>query len=298
MGNNVIIENQLMWPPSCNRLRLDDEPRFPFDSMMHTLYTGCAKTMFVKPNIYLIEKEPLKFYDEVERQHICDCQVSPVLESAFWPGSDEPWNIDDKGRLFFLWGELLDFFTSLLWCSKLKMPFVFDLAALQFSLTNIRNDLVFTERIRDPRALNTLLTIMSLYHQKETWCLQPTKSPRGGMFDLWHELYELPTYRKLSRESRNLGSARASNIERRLLRTKKLATAAAENPKLKGALSVAKGAVGLFVGPIAKFGTDAAGKLASMVFSEAYIPPIYPLNIIEQKFDEANNPRRQIHDKE
>lgn len=281
-----------MWSPSCNRHRIDEEPRSPFDCMVHTIYTACAKNIFVKPNVYLLGKGPLRFYDEEQKQAICDNKVIPVLEAVFCPGSDEPWQIDDTDCLFFLWTDLVEFFTNLLLCSKLKMPFVFDLKSLEFHLTKIRNDLVTRGRISDPRPLNTLIAIMSLYTQKDSWCLQPSQSPRGGAFDLWQELHDLPVYSELSSELRFLGKVRVKDIKRKLAHTKNLAIAAAQNPRFKGALAVSKGAISLCLGPIAKFGTDAAGKLASMVLSEQYIPPIYMLDKIEQQFDEIYYPQR------
>ena len=39
---NMIVENRIMWSPTCDRARLDDEPRFPIDSLVHTILTSAA----------------------------------------------------------------------------------------------------------------------------------------------------------------------------------------------------------------------------------------------------------------
>jgi hypothetical protein len=291
----MIIENRLMWSPANDRWRLNDEPRGPLDNLIHTLHTCSAVEIFVHPYTFMKERPPIRFYDATAKDAIRHKHVRPILQAAFAPrGSrslpDKPWEVDKKGNLIFVWDELEEFFVNLIWCSKLRAAFVFDLDRLLRASTNIRNDLVRDRVLADPRMLNDLIAIMSLFRHREVWCLVPSESSRGNAIQIWRQLHAQALYKRLSHETRRLGLQRLTTIDVHLSALGILARRIAENKAVAQLASLAKSGVSLFLGPEGRFVSETASRLGSIVFGKRYVPPIYSLTDIERSFDKMYYP--------
>jgi hypothetical protein len=292
-GTSMIIENRLMWPPVCFRWDLNDEaPRWPHDSLMHTIYTSAASEILITPSDYMVEAPPIKFYDVKVKESIYNKNVKPILEAAFAPRGasslpSEPFKIDEKGRLIFIWDDLEEFFVNLLWCSKLRIPFVFDVNRLHEVIVSIRNDLVRDGLLADPRILNDLVAIMSLWRKKDVWCLLPLDSSRGSALDIWKQLRSDRAYRILSHETRKLGIHRFQTVDDHISRIQIYAGKLIENRVVSNLVGLSKSTVSLFLGAEVKFASEAISRIASFLFAKKYIPPIYSLTDIESDFEKT-----------
>ncbi len=189
----MIVTNKVMWPPSCYTWRLDESPRWPLDCLIYALSYCAVDQVLVSPESALLhESERLKFYDQQQKKRIYEQQVSPILELAFLPDGPQalahPDDVDPTGLLTLTWDSLADFFTSLVFCSQLKIPFVFDIERLAKSLTPIRDNLVRDGLLKDPRILNDLLAILWLYKHQNSWTVVPSVSDKGSILDIWSRL--------------------------------------------------------------------------------------------------------------
>jgi len=290
----MIIENRLMWSPACDRHRLDDEPRWPLDSLMHAVHTCSASEIFIDPGYkdFLRESPPLKFYDSAKKNRILEREVRPMLRAIFGDSDGDPWEIDDTGILMLIWYDLEEFFVNLTWCSRMRIPFVFDVSRLCEVISLVRDDLVRKKRLDRLFYINDLIAIMSLYRQKDVWCLLPIDSGRGSAIEIWTNLRNLSMYRRLSHETRKLGLRRLREADAHIVRIRELADRAADNRAVSDIVSVAKTGVSLFLGPGASLISDVGSKLGSWIFRKAYVPPIYSLTDIEKSFDELFYPDR------
>lgn len=297
-GAPMIVVSKVMWPPSCYTWRLNDYPRWPLDSLMYVLLHCAVDQVLVAPDRIFRESDHLKFYHQRQKQKIYEQQVRPVLELAFLPYDSkalaEPWDIDPNGRLPFIWSSLADFFTNLVLCSELKIPFVFDINFLTNNLMRIRDDLVKDGLLKDPRILNDLLAILWLYKEQDSWTLVPSGSDKGSLLDIWKQLRESARYRELSREMYRLGFARAESFEMQVSKLRDLSQGIANSRMFSGIVSVAKITVEVFLGPLGRLGSEVATQMASFVFDKQYIPPIYNLKAIEEAFDRLWYPEKPI----
>lgn len=292
----MIIENRLMWPPVCFRWDLNDEaPRWPLDSLMHTVYTSAASEILIMPSEYMREIPPIRFYDDKKKEYIYDKHVGPILAAAFAPqGSrslqSKPFEIDETGRLLLIWDELVEFFVNLIWCSKLRIPFVFDIDRLSKVMMNIRNDLVRDALLASPKILNDLIAIMSLWRKKDVWCLLPLDSSRGSALEIWNQLRDDRAYRALSHETRKLGIHRFGTVDEHISRIQTFATRVIENRIASNLIGLSKLTVSLFLGPEGRFASEVISRVGSFLFGKHYIPPIYSLTDIESDFEKTFYP--------
>jgi hypothetical protein len=286
----MIVENVIMWPNTCNRWRIDDDPRWPLDNLLYTVYTGAALKILVRPIEVLIEKPPIEFIDPKAETRIREKEVRPVLAAAFCAPLEAPWEVDKSGDLALGWDLLEDFFTNLVWCSRLRIPFVFDVNLLKSFTIRKRNDFLTSDRPFNPQILNGLIAIMSLYQEQDVWCLRPTEKGRGTPLEIWRQLRTEEAFKQLSRETRNLGLKRKENISEHISHIRYLATNTTSSHKGKAVLTTAKTVVSLFLGPVGDLAAGLATSLGGLVFGEPYVPP--SLTDIEKSFDETFFPWR------
>jgi hypothetical protein len=295
-----IVENRLVWPRSCNRCRLDDELRGSADALLTAALTGVATQILVEPSMLFPdsfpESSPLAFVDQARKMQIRERQIDPMLEAVFMPRGrsplEHPTDVDESGRLILIWGDLVDFLETLVLSSELRLPFVFDLERLAKDLRRIRNHLMRQGALEDPRPLSDLVAMLSLWKPVDASCLFPSSAVRGNPLEIWDGLRANPEYRRLSHETRRLGAVRADSLRDALRALRVRAERVASNPILAGVTSVAKSAVGLFLGPPYQLASEVVSKTAPGIFRKRYIPPVYSLTAIEAVFDEIFYPER------
>ncbi len=281
----MIVTNQVMWPPVCNRWRLDDEPRWPLDSLMYLIYFCSAKKILVSHSNYLVEKPPLEFYDIQRKARVYRKYVEPILETAFFPFRSNPWDVDPKGRLASIWDDIVEFYTNLIWCSQLKMPFVFDIDRLRSLLTAIRNDLIKENILENPTLLNDLLAILHLYKRCEVHVLLPSESSSWNPVEMAMRLRRSVKFQILSRETYTLGLHRAKHLSFQLDVIRDKAEEVAKSRTWASLLTIGKTAVNLFLGTPGKLGSESVTQIVKLVFGKPFCPPIFDLVSIENGFD-------------
>lgn len=286
----LIVANKIMFPPVCNKWRLNDNLKGSLDNLMFTLYNCAVNEVLVMPNEYLRESEHLKFYDQRKKLEIYELQVRPILELAFQPYDSDPWDIDPEDRLAFIWDELTEFYTNLLFCSKLRIPFVFDIYGLTKNLMKIRDDLVRKRLLNNPKILNDLLAIIWLYQRQEGWSVVPINSVNMDIMDIWKRLQKSSQYQILLQETCKIGFIPSNSVKNHLLRLKDLSDDIAENKAFSKLVLTTKTAINLYLGPLGSLSTEVGTHFASLVFNKLYIPPIFDLNAIEEAFDRVYYP--------
>ncbi len=286
----LIVDNKIMFPPVCYKWRLNDKLKGLHDNLLFTLYNCAVNEVLVMPDEFLQESEHLKFYDQRKKLEIYELQVRPILELAFQPYDSDPWDIDPEGRLVFIWDELTEFYTDLLFCSKLRIPFVFDIYGLTKNLMKIRDDLVRKRLLNNPKILNDLLAIIWLYQRQEGWAVVPINSENMDIMDIWKRLQKSSQYQILSQETCKIGFVPSNSVKSHLLRLKDLSDSIAENKAFSKLVLTTKTAINLYLGPLGNLSTEVGTHFASLVFNKPYIPPIYDLKAIEEAFDRVYYP--------
>lgn len=79
----MIVENELWWPTSSHRWRLNDHVRGAYDSLLTAIYTGCVKTIWCAPLVGLCEVDPLRFFEQDVVVEKAENVVEPVLNIVF-----------------------------------------------------------------------------------------------------------------------------------------------------------------------------------------------------------------------
>lgn len=239
----------------------------------------------------------MKSYDKRQQEEIYKQQVHPILELAFLPYNPldpaEPFDTR-KRQLFEIRKRLNDFFTTLLICSRLKIPFVFDIDRLTNDLVRTRNDLVRDGSLKNPQILNDLLAILWLYKHQDAWTVVPSGSDKGSILDIWRQLLQSAQYRELSSQVNKLGYARSESFDMQVSKLRDLSQNIANSGAFRGIVSVAKTAVNVFLGPLGHLGSEVVTQLALAVFGKQYVPPIYNLRSIEEAVDRFLYPDKEV----
>ncbi|MFQ6060091.1 MAG: hypothetical protein ACE5KV_02185 [Thermoplasmata archaeon] len=284
------MTNEVMWPPVCYRWRIDDDLRGVYDSLFYLVYFCSATKIYVTPDVVLGGKPPISFYDEREKTRIYRKYVEPILQAAFSPYKEEPWEIDD--RLPLLWDEIVEFYTNLVWCSKLRIPFVFDIDRLRTNLTRIRNDLVIKSALRDPSILNDLLAILYLYQKGDVSVILPSADSPINPVELALKLRRSVRFQELSRETHRLGFLDSKQLGSHLRRIGHKVNQIARSRPFSALLETGKASLSLLLGQAGSLGSRAATRIAEIVTSKPYTPPVFDLVSIERGFDSVFYPHR------
>lgn len=192
--------------------------------------------------------------------------------------------------LLLIWSELEEFFINLVWCSKLKIPFVFDLVRFREDMTMIRDRLVKEGKLSNPRILNDLIAIMSLYDKKDIECFMPRISDRGTALEIWQHLRSDVSFLEVSHATNKLGFMRNHKISKQLLRIKKMVKSGATNSAISSSVTIGKTGVSILFGPVGKIGSEIVNKFFSAIIQSPYVPPIYSISEIEESFNRLYYP--------
>ncbi len=288
----MIIENEIMWPTVCNSARFDSETRGVYDALLHASYTCVVKSIYTGEPInkdFLTQqgKGVIKFYNLSEKIEIYENYVEPIFESI---EKEVKNNSECRFVTIMVFADLKDFLTNLLWCSKLQIPFVYDLSMLLSSLESLRINLYKNKLIQNIGMIELLIEMISLYEYKDTYHLQAKKHEKGNILELWENLRDVQLYKKLSMQHHNLGFSNKNTINHKILTTKKTIGNILNDKYFKASASIAQAGISIMFDPIAKLTTGAIGKFTTLLYEEKYIPVIYSLKTIERNFDEVYNP--------